>query len=796
TEATPAEAAERLTMAGIEVASVTPVVTRLSGVVVGEVTDVASHPAGGPLTVCAVSTGSERFSVVCGAPNVRRGVRAAFAPPGAVLPGERRVETAVIKGTPSHGMLCSEAELGIGEDASAILLLDADAPAGADLVGYLALDDVILEVEVTPNRPDCLSVLGVAREVAAVTRGRVRVPALAIAEADPAADSLATVTVDDAELCPRYAARAITDVAVGPSPAWLAQRLRAVGLRPINNVVDVTNYVLWELGHPLHAFDRDLLVEHRIVVRRARPGETLVTLDGQTRRLAETMLVIADAERAIGVAGVMGGANTEVGPSTRQVLLESAYFKPGSIRRTAKALGLSTEASYRFERGADIEGLRHALDRAAGLIAEVSGGRVARGVLDVYPRPRPPVELGLRLQRIQRVIGACPPADTARQILEGLGFPVAPRAGGFQVTVPSFRRDVSLEDDLVEEIVRVWGYGEIPSTIPAGALFLTRRPRQIVAQDTVRRALAAAGYQEAITLSLVNPAYLAHLGRPPDDARIVTLQNPLAADRSILRPTLLFGLLEAVATNVRRQAPDVRLFEVGRVFESQGPGKLALEDTRVGIVHTGLRAPRAWFSGKARADLFDVKGAVETVVEALGRGDVTVEAPDSPLAAPYLEEGRGGILVVQGSPVGVIGELHPAVQRAFDLPSALFFAEVSLDRLEGIPSRAPAHRPLPRFPAVQRDLAVIVPAAVPAAEVSRAIQAIPNPALKRVVLFDVYSGEQMGAGKKSLAYSLLYQAEDRTLTDAEVNAMHAEVVESLRQSLGAEVRGVEGGEET
>jgi phenylalanyl-tRNA synthetase beta chain len=779
-------------MAGIEVAGVAPSGPALPGVVVGEVLEVAPHGAGGSLTVCAVSTGSARFRVVCGAPNVRPGVRAAFAPPGVSLPGAGPVGVATIRGVESQGMLCSEAELGLGDDAGGILLLDGTAEPGAALAATLGLDDPILEVEVTPNRPDCLSVIGVAREVAALTRGRLRPPAIRLSEHEPAAADLAAVTIEDADLCPRYAARVITGVTVAPSPLWLAQRLRLAGLRPINNVVDVTNYVLWELGHPLHAFDAERLAGRRIVVRRARPREVLVTLDGQTRTLAETMLVIADAERAIALAGVMGGANTEVEPATRTVLLESACFHPGSIRRTARALGLSTEASYRFERGADVEGLRDALDRAAQLLAELAGGRVAAGILDAYPRPRRPVVLTLRPSRIRRVLGACPPAGTVREILEGLGFPTTPRdgeGGELEVVVPAFRRDVSLEDDLVEEVARVWGYGEIPSTIPSGTLSLTRRPGHLVLQDTVRRALTAAGCQEAITLSLVDPAHLEHAGLAPGDARAVVLQNPLATDRSVLRPTLLLGLLEALATNVRRQTPDVRLFEIGRVFESAGPGELAREETRVGLVLTGLRAPRSWFGGRARADVFDAKGAIENVIEGLGRTELTVE----PTEAPYLEDGRGARVLVRGTPVGVFGELHPAVRRAFDLAAPVFVAELSLDRLGAIPPRPLEHRPLPRFPGVQRDLAVVVRAEVSGAEVGRAIQAIRNPWLRRVTLFDVYTGGQIGSGRKSLAYALLYQAEDRTLTDAEVNAMHGEVVERLRATLGADVRGLDGG---
>jgi phenylalanyl-tRNA synthetase beta chain len=788
TVADPRETAERLTMAGIETSLVASSASELTGLVVAEVLDVTPHPAGGTLRVCEVSTGAERYRVVCGAPNVGAGVRAAFAPPGAALPGGRRVAVATIRGIASEGMLCSEAELGVGEDAGGILLLGADAPVGADLVSHLGLDDAILEVEVTPNRPDCLSILGVAREVAALTGGRLR-PADSTVGEDPALTTAGwRVTIEAPELCPRYAARLVTDVTVGPSPAWLAQRLRAVGLRPINNLVDVTNYVLWELGHPLHAFDGDLLTDRHVVVRRARPGETVVTLDGQTRGLGEEMLVIADAARAVAVAGVMGGASTEVRGSTRTVLLESACFAAASIRRTAKALGLSTEASYRFERGADVEGLRIALDRAARLIAELGGGRVATGVLDVYPVPRRPLAVPLRLERIRRVVGASPPRAIVADILRGLGFPATEQDGGFEVVVPAFRRDVAIEDDLVEEIARVWGYERIPSTLPSGVLALTRRPRPLVARDAVRRALTGAGLQEAVSLSLSDPARLRHLELSVEDPRVVRLQNPLAADRSVLRPTLLFGLLDALAINVRRQTPDVGLFEIGRVFEGRGPGVLPREETRVGIVLTGLRAPRAWYAPRARADVFDVKGAVEGLVGALGRGEVSVE----PAAAAHLEDGRAAAVVVQGTRVGTLGELHPDVQKAFDLTAAVFVAEVSLDVIETLPSRVIQHRPLARYPGVQRDLAVVVPVDVPAGEVSRGIEAVRTPWLKRVALFDVYEGAQIGPGRKSLAYGLLYQADDRTLTDAEVNRAHAEVVERLRAELGAEVRGADG----
>jgi phenylalanyl-tRNA synthetase beta chain len=789
TDLSPQAVADHLTNGGIEVEEVRPLVTGLAGVVVGEIEAVEKElgvtPSGHRLTLCRVATAAGRFSVVCGAPNVVAGARAAFALPGGSLPGGRRVGVATIRGTRSEGMLCSEKELGIGEDAAGILLLSADAPLGADLIAYLGLEDWILEVEVTPNRPDCLSVVGVAREVAALTGVPFRFPTIQVNEGEADAASLAAVVVEDPEHCPRYAARVVTGVSVAPSPPWLAQRLRAVGLRPINNLVDVTNYVLWELGHPLHAFDYDTVAEHTIVVRRARPGERLGTLDGQERQLGELVLVIADPERAIGLAGVMGGANTEVTEDTRAVLLESACFHPASIRRTARALGLATDAAFRFERGADIEGLREALDRAAQMLAELGGGSVAKGVLDVYPVPRPHTRIPLRLERIQRVVGRCPPRARVIQILHGLGFAVDDRKPELEVAVPSFRRDIRLEDDLVEEVIRVWGYGEIPSTLPSGSLSLVRRPSTLAQVDRLRRALVGAGLSEVITMSFVDPDRLKLLGWDPASPELRVLRNPLSHERSVLRPTLVPGLLELLAGNLRHQSPDVRCFEVGRVFASGGPEGLAREELRVGIALTGMRSSRAWSQKREAADLYDAKGMAEHALVALGVEGHEVCARD----LSFLEVGRGGELLVSGEPLGWFGEVGLPVREAFDLPSPVFLAELSLDRLRSLVLRPARYEPLPRFPAIQRDLALVVPAEVTAAEATRALQAIQEPLLRRVLLFDIYAGDQVGPGRKSLAYTLVYQAEDRTLTDQEVNELHARIVDGLRQRLGAELRG-------
>ena len=783
------EVAELLTMAGIETGEVTPAVSSLRGIMICEIEaierEIGNTASGQPVMLCQVSTHKQRFQVVCAAPNLRVGARAAFAPAGALLPGNRRIDRTDMHGALSEGMLCSEMELGIGDDASGILLLPDDAPAGTDLILYLGLDDSILSIEATPNRPDCLSVVGVAREVAALTRSSFRFPSVAVKEGETEIATLTSVTVEAADLCLRYAARVITGVTVAPSPPWLSQRLRAVGLRPINNVVDVTNYVLWELGHPLHAFDYEKLAERRIVVRRARPGETVKTLDGQLHRLTDSMLVIADAEQPVALAGVMGGANSEVDSPTQTVLLESAYFHPAPTRRTARQLGLQTEASYRFERGADIEGVREALDRAAQLIADLSGGSVARGVVDVYPAPQPHLRVPLRLDRIRRVLGDCPPQSTVVEILQGLGFPVEAQEERLEVVVPTFRRDVSIEDDLVEEVARVWGYEHIPSTLPSGSLSLVRRPPTLRLADAVRQSLVGLGLSEVISMSMVDPAHVAKFRLNSSDPALLRLENPLSQERSALRPTLLIGLIEAIVTNSHRQVADVRCFEVGRVFRAGGEQGLALEDFRLGIALTGLRASRSWYSGRDRVDFYDLKGIIEGLLERVGYESFEVR----PGPVSYLEEGRSADLFVGGKWIGLFGELRLSAREQLELLHPVFVAEFSLDRLRELPPTPLRYQPVFRVPGVQRDLAVVVPLEVTALEIEQVVREEPTPWIRSVTLFDVYTGDQVGQGKKSLAYSIFYQAEDTTLTDEKVNALHERILTRLRNRFSAEIRG-------
>src|SRR5438132_5354096 len=824
---TAGQAAERLVNAGIEVASVTPLAPDLKGVIVGEIEaverELGKGHGGYPLFLCRVSTGRDHYSVVCGAPNTRVGVRAAFAPPGAVLPGGRRIAAAKIHGVESQGMLCSERELGIGEEHDAGIVEVADARPGADLVAALGLDDHVLEVEVTPNRPDCLSVLGIARELAALTGARLRPPQVALKEAGDAARSLARVRIEAPDLCHRFTARVISGVTMGPSPAWLRARLRAIGLRPISNVVDVTNYVLWELGQPLHAYDYETVADATIVVRRARADERFTTLDGQERALDASMLLIADPRRAIGLAGVMGGANTEVTDRTTRVLLESAWFAPASIRRTSRALGLRTDAAHRFERGADVEGLVSASARAAALIAETAGGTIAPGVVDAYPRKRKPQRVRLRMSRVKRVLGIAPSPALARKVLTGLGLPVTSRGADLEVTVPSFRRDLSMEDDLVEEIVRVWGYDRIPSTLPGGAISLVTHPATLRQSEAVRRALAGAGLAEIVTYAFSDPART-ELLRRPTDPKPVELMNPLAQDASLLRTHPLEGVLSAVATNVRRQQPDVRVFEICKTYahaaESE-PGRAALrppsagtgltapattepgraslrppsadgdlavpatiEPRWVAIALTGGRTEPGWSGAPEPVDVYDAKGLAEHVLAALavpcgtgGAGALSGIEPDCP----------GTLVTESGAILAEFGEVAATLRESFGIAAPVFAAVVSLDAV-GATSAAPLrYQALPRFPAVERDLAFVIGGdqTLTAAQIESALREDAGPLLRRLVLFDVF---RFPDGRSSLAWRLLFQAEDRTLTDAEVNAIQERVVRRITETFHITLR--------
>jgi phenylalanyl-tRNA synthetase beta chain len=795
----PDELARRLTAVGLEVEAVERLWQALDGVVAARILSAEPHPDADRLSVTTVDRGDGRpLQVVCGARNWAVGDVVPLATVGTVLPGGQRIEAARLRGVPSFGMLCSAKELGLDPDASGLLLLPRDLAPGTPVAQALGLDDVALEVNVTPNRPDALSHLGLAREVAALQGTRARPPASRLAESGPPAASLARVRVEAPDKCARYAARVVEGVRIGPSPAWLARRLEACGVRSISNAVDATNYVLLELGHPLHAFDLDRVAGAEIVVRTARPGERLSTLDGKERALDPDDLVIGDRDRGSALAGVMGGADSEIGPGTTRVLLESAWFEPGGIRRTSRRHGLRSEASYRFERGADPGMVIPALDRCAALLADLGGGTVRPGVVDACPRPHVPRQVRLRWRRPTEILGMEVKPDLARRVLAGLGFEErAADAEGVVFQVPSWRVDVSLEEDRVEEIVRTTGYDAIPETLPANAAATPAEPEEAAALERVRGALEAAGFSEAVNFSFVSEPDLAPLrtqelaGDGAGRSLGIALQNPISADLALMRTSLVPSLLRNAARNRAQRVDDVRLYEIARVYHPRPAGpdgdEPSAEPLRVAGVLVGRRGPVGWSAGTEAVDFYDAKAACAGVLEALGVSGARWEAGADPWlhprAAARAVAGPGA-----GELLGVTGELHPRTAAAFDLPRGALAFELRLDALLRHGRLVPRYRPIPQFPAVLRDVAVVVEDAVEAEAVLRVVRE--EPLVEDATLFDVYRGAPLPAGRKSLAVALRYRAPDRTLTDAEVDACHARIVERLGAAPGvrAELR--------
>ncbi len=794
----PQELAGRLTRGGIEVAAVKPRNEGVSNVVVGLVKTCGKHPDADKLRVCTVDVGQETdLQIVCGAPNVAAGQKVPVALVGARLPGDVRIKRAKLRGVESQGMICSARELGLNDKLlpkalqEGILVLPEDAEIGADVVELLGLNDTVLELELTPNRADCLSMLGVAYEAAALTGRPVRLPDSAVAtDPEKTADRL-SVSITARDLCGHYAARLIRGVRIGPSPLWMQNRLMAAGVRPINNVVDVTNYVMLEYGQPLHAFDAAKVSGGRIEVRRARAGETLTTLDGQERKLGEDMLVIADADKPVALAGVMGGANSEVTDDTTDVILESARFDPASVRRTSRQLGLRSEASLRFEKGVDPERVRAALDRAAALIARLAGGRVTEGVAEeVVDMPGPRV-VDLTLDRINGLLGTSLGVLEVGTILSRLGFEhenISDRA--WSVRVPTRRGDIALDVDLVEEVARLHGYDEIPATPiegPTTAGGLTRA--QAIRRD-IRRTLTLAGLHETISYAVTSAERAALFPDLAAGARPIRLAMPMSEERSTLRTVLLPGLLEAAAYNRARKNQDLALFEIGNVYHTDETTltRLPEEKARLALLLSGRRWQAEWHRAAEPYDFYDAKGLLEALFERLG---LSASIAYRAAAPAHFHPGRTAAIELRteggASVIGYVGQLHPDLQREWAFADT-FVAEVELAPLyEHADFRIP-FRPLPRFPAVERDLAVVVDRNVPGAELTAVASAAAGELVESVRLFDVYTGDRLGPDKKSVALSLVYRHPDRTLTDEEVAEAHGRALAALEQTFGAQLR--------
>lgn len=783
------ELADRLTMAGFEVDSVTVKKPGFSGVIVGKIISMVPHPDAGKLAVCEVSTGSEVLPIVCGAPNTAVGQKVPLALVGASLPGGFKIKSSKIRGVQSEGMLCSEEELGIGGDNTGLMVLPDEFKVGQDLAASESLADTVLEVGVTPNRADCLSILGIAREVAAITGRKLRYPEIKLSETDEDINKFTSVTIIDPDLCPRYTARLVKNVKMGPSPLWMRQRLEAVGLRAISNVVDVTNFVMMELGQPLHAFDFRYLEEGRIVVRKSAEGEEFVSLDGKTRNLSANNLMICDGKKPVAVAGIMGGLNSEVQEDTGTVLLESAYFDPSSIRRSSKQLGMTTDAAYRFERGIDPEGVLRALDRAAQLLAETAQGQVCGNCIDQYPRAIvSPANIRLREQRVEEILGIKVSLSEIKDILRRLEMEVKDGGkGSLYVTPPTFRTDIYREIDLIEEIARIHGYGNIPETQP----YISEKPEtrdvRKAFEEKVRTVLLGSGYTEAINYSFISPesADVLNLSPASEGRKFVKIINPLTEDQSVMRTNLVFGLLNALKRNVFAGSEDVKFFERGKTFISRGQDELPVEKPGIAALVSGARYSDFRRSGEA-ADFYDLKGLLEGIFEALKISDVRFLATAD---IPFMHPGRAAAVVINGKQAGFIGDVHPDVLEKMDIKRKATVFELDAEILLGQFSEEVKFTGIPRYPAITRDVAFVLKNEIEAAETVRAANVQHQDLLDKIEVFDIYTGKNIPDGFKSLALRFTYRSSERTLTDDEVNAIHGNIVKAIVDSTSAKIRG-------
>jgi phenylalanyl-tRNA synthetase beta chain len=777
-----------LTMAGLEVEGVIPTGEGFEKIVVAEISSIRRHPGADRLSLVEARTDGGKFSVVCGATNIREGQKVPLALVGSRLPNGMEVKKSKIRGEISAGMLCSEIELGLGQDATGIMILPPNTPLGVELGEALGLKDTLLDISITPNRPDCLCIIGIAREIAALTHQKVRYPLLSLSDKGEEIHQRTSVTILDPELCPRYVARMIEGIKIGPSPYWMRNRLEKVGIRSINNVVDVTNFVMVECGQPLHAFDFELLEEGRIVVRRAREGEDFLTLDGVKRILDDQTLMICDGVKPVAIAGVMGGLNSEIREETETVLLESAYFEPVGNRRTSKRLGLETEAAYRFGRGVDYGGAPVAASRAAQLIQELTGGRVVEGVVDTYPTPIKASPIRLSVQRTNQVLGTEIPAKQMRTCLEELELDVRGEdEDALIVAPPSFRGDLEREIDLIEEIARMDGYERIPVTLPKGPPSSEERNRELLLERKILEVLIHHGYYEVITYSFISSASLDFIGLPSNDPRrqYVQILNPLSEDLSILRTSLIPGLMETARYNIYRKNSNLKIFELKKVFHPQKGRKLPRELKYLVGLAMGFEMDSHWAFPPRLIDFTDIKGCLEDVLEALQIKGIKFKRTED---IPYLHPGKAAKVLLGKEVLGVLGEVHPQVLSHYEIHGRAYLFEIDFEQMIKWAGEGKRFQPLPKFPSVYRDLSLVVDEDLEVDKVVEAIWSIQQPFIDEVSLFDVYRGAPIPEGKKGVSYRIRYQSEDRTLTDEEVNQYHEKIISRLRETFQVELR--------
>ena len=781
-----------MTGTGVEGTEVTG--AELPGVVIGQIIAKEQHPDADKLHVCKVDVGQdEPLQIVCGATNFEAGDKVPVATVGAVLPGDFVIKKSKLRGVVSMGMNCSAKELGVGAGNAGLLILPEDAPVGTPFSSWYGASDTVLDLEITPNRPDCLSLRGMAREVGAILKAKVTEPELlAPEESTEKIEDIARVMVQDAEACPRYSARVIRGVKIGPSPEWLATRVESCGTRSINNVVDITNYILFELGQPLHAFDFGRLAQNgdgitEIIVRRAQEGEKLTTLDEVERTLTPNNIVIADANGASCLAGVMGGAYSEVSDETVDIFLESACFDPAITSRTSRSLALISESSLRFERGVDQTGCLEALDKAAAMIATIAGGEVVAGRIDEYPEPVAPRVLTLRASRLNTLVGEPIALEEAASILERLGFGITPHAAALECVVPSFRPDVIREVDLIEEVLRIYGMERISPTLPGGRGRIGGLTREQKLHREINQTMRACGLNETMTYPFSDPADLEKLGYEFEEGmQAVALHNPMSSEQSVLRPTMIAGLLNVVASNINKGVSNVHLFEMGKTFVTAQGRKTPKETERALGILTGSWNEPGWNDPSTKLDFFDAKGVVENIAHALCVDRLRFEEG----SRPWLQPGRSAEILLGKASVGWIGEIHPLVAQHFDIDASVVAFEFEVNKFIKASKPAREFTTPARYPALELDIALVVDDAVSAQSLQQRIVSLGKKSpLAEVRLFDVYRGKGIETGKKSLAFKLAYRSDDHTLSAEEVEKAHEKLLERLQKETGAVLRG-------
>lgn len=782
--------AEKITRSGIEVDSVTVLNEGVSGVVVGHVLQCEQHPNADKLKKCLVDIGEATpVQIICGAPNVAKDQKVAVALHGAILPGNFKIKKTKLRGEESNGMICSLQELGVEgrlvqkEFAEGIFVFPSDAEVGADALALLNRDDTILEFDLTPNRADCLSMIGVAYEVAAILEKDVKLPEVQQIESEERATDYVHVQVEAEDDNPLYIAKVIKNVSIGPSPLWMQTRLMAAGIRPHNNVVDVTNYILLEYGQPLHAFDYDRLGSNKIVVRRARQGEKIVTLDGVERTLSDNHLVITNGTEPVAMAGVMGGANSEVQDDTTTILLESAYFTGQTIRKASKDHGLRSEASTRYEKGVDPKRVREAAERAAQLIATYAGGEVLSGTSEVSTIQIKEKEITITLEKINRILGTSLIASDIEEVFARLQFGIETNGESFKVTVPTRRGDVVIEEDLIEEVARIYGYDRLPTTLPVAQITEGKLTSYQKKRRAVRAFLEGAGCFEAITYSLTNEKKATQYAIETREP--IQLAMPMSEDRSRLRLSLIPHLLEVLKHNVARKINDIAVYEIGSVFLTNGKNTLPTEEEHVAGALTGLWDNHAWQGNRTAVDFFVVKGILEGLFHRLGL-DNQITYVQAEMEG--MHPGRTAMIELNGEQIGFIGQIHPTVQKIHDLHDTYVY-ELNLEKLLHAPIGALYYEAIPRYPAIIRDIALVVEQTISAQEIKSIIIEAGGKLLNQVHVFDVYEGSHLESGKKSIAFKLTYLDPSHTLTDEEVTKIHEKVLQAVKEKSGAVLRG-------